>query len=215
VGKCTSHTGQIQDELTFGIFTFPLSLAHLLTHSFLSFFLSFLNVCPQVTYHPTTDARSLDRLPFKEIRERRGGKADSHKGSSVSSRSGGSGNSSSSSSSCQKMSGSTSNMFEVGSMGVLSGLGPEQVMQTEMGATQLAFFEAPLKETGMLFNREVCYYPMQNLQDGGPWTFLVPGEKVSESDIIIIHRYHYCHHFPPSRVCSSTQVHSVSVGNIV
>jgi hypothetical protein len=87
-------------------------------------------------------------------------------------------------------------MFEVGSMGVLSGLGPEQVMQTEMGATQLAFFEAPLKETGMLFNRKVCYYPMQNLHDGGgPWKFLVPGENVIELDIIIIHRYHYCHHF--------------------
>jgi hypothetical protein len=76
-------------------------------------------------------------------------------------------------------------MFEAGSMGVLSGLGPEQVTQTEMGATQLAFFEAPLKETGMLFNREVCYYPMQNLQDGGPWTFLVPGEKVKEANSLI------------------------------
>jgi hypothetical protein len=113
------------------------------------------------------------------------------------------------------MSGSTSNMFEAGSMGVLSGLGPEQVTQTEMGATQLAFFEAPLKETGMLFNREVCYYPMQNLQDGGPWTCLVPGEKVNETDILIKCPALILQHFCSSRDCSSTPVHFESVGNIV
>lgn len=68
---------------------------------------------------------------------------------------------------------------EAGSVGVLTGLGPEQVTQTEMGGTQLSWFDPPVKETGMLFNREVCYHPMQTLNSGGPYTFLLAGEKVS------------------------------------